>query len=112
MATSKIFSMNFWPAGAESEDESEGDLPAFIAEQIGHHGWNVNNVINLFDDLVDYEIDIDPDDDFYDEDDEEWFDEYFDSDLDFDDQGIFKLGCGVRHFQICNVIELVLTILN
>ena len=64
--------MNVYPAGAEPDsDDEDGELPAFIAEQIGHHGFNVNNVMNLFDglDLVDYEFDIDADD-FFDDDDE------------------------------------------
>ena len=77
--------MNIWPAGAEPDSDGEdGELPDFIAEQIGHHGWNVNNVMNLFDglDLADYEFDIDPDD-FFDDDDEDWYDEYYDSDFEF-----------------------------
>ena len=77
--------MNVWPAGAEPDsDDEDGELPDFIAEQIGHHGWNVNNVMNLFDglDLADYEFDIDPDD-FFDDDDEDWYDEYYDSDFEF-----------------------------
>ena len=77
--------MNFIPAGAELDsDDEDGELPAFIAEQIGHHGFNVNNVQNLFDglDLVDYEFDIDADD-FFDDDDEDWYDEYYDSDFEF-----------------------------
>jgi hypothetical protein len=64
---SSIVIMNVWPAGAEPDsDDEDGELPDFIAEQIGHHGWNVNNVMNLFDglDLADYEFDIDPDDFF------------------------------------------------
>ena len=70
--------MNVYPAGAEpdmSDEEDDGELGGFIAEQIGHHGWNVNNVMNLFDglDLVDYEFDIDADD-FFDDDFNQEFD--------------------------------------
>ena len=78
--------MNVSPAGAEpdmSDEEDDGELGGFIAEQIGHHGWNVNNVMNLFDglDLVDYEFDIDADDFF--DDDDDYDDDYFDSDFEF-----------------------------
>ena len=78
--------MNFIPAGAESEDEEENvgalGMPDFIAEQFGHHGWNVNNVVNIFDDLDLHEFDID--DDFYDEDDyEDFYDDLESDDFDF-----------------------------
>ena len=34
--------MNVYPAGAEPDsDDEDGELPAFIAEQLGHHGFNV-----------------------------------------------------------------------
>lgn len=72
---------NFIPAGAESDEE---DLPGFIAEQIGQHGWNVNQVMHIFDglDLDDLEFDLDADE--FDDEDEDWYDEYYDSDLEFD----------------------------
>lgn len=77
--------MNFIPAGAESDDD---ELPDLIAEQFGHHGWNINNVMNLYD-VLDLENDLDlvdfgDDDDFFDDDEEDWYDEYYDSDFDYD----------------------------
>lgn len=73
--------MNIWPGGAESDDDDEHH----IYDQIEQHGWNVNNVMHIFDglELADYEIDFDADDDFYGDDDDEWFEDYFDSDFEF-----------------------------
>ena len=90
------------PAGMESDEDIDAQddemMPDFIAEQFGHHGWNVNNMAHLFDGLDLAEFDID-DDDFLDDDDDEWFDEYYDSDFDYEDNedrrkyvtGIFKV---------------------
>ena len=86
------------PAGMESDNDEDNDMvPDFLAEQFGHHGWNVNNMAHLFDGLDLAEFDID--DDFLDGDeDDDWFDEYYDSDFDYEDHedkrkyvtGVFK----------------------
>ena len=76
--------MDFGPP--DSDDE---DLPPefLLADDFGHHGWNVNNMMNIFDelDLVGLDFDFDDVDDFFDvdDDDEDWYDDYYDSDFEY-----------------------------